>query len=97
MALRPDGQVVWVPYDDEPGPVEKVRDECVRNMGLFRGIKLHPELQFLGARKPPDAIECPGCRGTGKVMFLEGREHLSETVICTCGATGWLPRTARLS
>jgi len=97
MALCPDGQVVWVPYDDERGPVEKVRDECTRNVGLFRGTKLHPELLFLAPKKPVDAIECPGCRGTGKIMFEQGYVQLSEKLVCTCGGSGWLPRSARSS
>ena len=94
MALRPDGHVVVVPYDDEPGPVQNVRDERMRHVGLFQGSKLHPELLFLAPRKPADAIECPDCRGTGKLAFGEGFEHFSERVICTCGGNGWLPRSA---
>jgi hypothetical protein len=34
MALRPDGHVVLVPCDDEPGPIEVVLEERVRNIGL---------------------------------------------------------------
>src|ERR1022692_819827 len=41
IALRLDGQIVWVPYDDEPGEVEIIREERLRNLGLFRGTKLH--------------------------------------------------------
>src|SRR5258708_2970346 len=33
MALRPDGHVVLVPCHDEPGPIEVVLEERVRNIG----------------------------------------------------------------
>jgi hypothetical protein len=91
MALLPDGQIVWVPYDQEPGDIEVVQEERVRNMGLFQGTKLHPEAQFLVPPKPHDAIDCPDCRGTGKPPFPEGFEHLSEGLVCYCGGIGWLP------
>ena len=97
MALRPDGHVVLVPCDDEPGPIEVVLEERVRNIGLFRGTELHPELQFLAPPKPADAIECPHCRGAGKLAFPHGHERQFENVICFCGGTGWLPRSASSS
>jgi hypothetical protein len=65
-------------------------------MGLFQGTKLHPELQFLLLPKPSDAIECPDCRGTGKLTFPPGYEHLSEKVICYCGGLGWMPRNSNI-
>ena len=91
MALLPDGQIVWVPYDEEPGDIEVVQEERVRNIGLFQATKLHPELQFLLPPKPPDAIECPDCRGTGKLKFPQGSEHLADKLVCFCGGLGWLP------
>jgi hypothetical protein len=93
MALTPGGQVAWVHYDDEPGEVETVHDERLRNIGLFQGTKLHPELQFLLPVKPSNAIECHDCRGTGRLSFPRGHRHLSEIVICYCGGIGWLPST----
>jgi hypothetical protein len=96
MALRPDGQVVWVPYEGEPGNVEIVQEERIRNMGLFQGVKnLHPDLDFLEPLPPPDAIDCSDCRGTGKLSFGPGYEQLSHTVLCSCGGLGWLPRSAK--
>jgi hypothetical protein len=91
MALRLDGQIAWIPYDDEPGEIELVREELLRNIGLFRGSQLHPDLSFLMPRKPSDAVDCPDCRGTGEIAFPPGLEHLSETVRCYCGGIGWLP------
>jgi hypothetical protein len=91
MALLQNGQVVWVPDDDEPGEIRVVEEERVRNMGLFQGTKLHPDLQFLLPTRPSDAIECPDCRGTGKLTVPKGSEHLAEWIICFCGGLGWLP------
>jgi hypothetical protein len=91
MALLPDGHIVWVPYDEEPGDIQVVQEEHVRNIGLFRGAKLHPKLQFLLPTKPPNAIDCPDCRGTGKLTFPLGSEHLADRIVCFCGGIGWLP------
>lgn len=91
MALLPDGQIVWVPYDNEPGEIEVVQEERVRNLGLFQATKLHPELQFLVPPKPPDVIDCPDYRATGRLPFPPGSEHLAERLVCYCGGIGWLP------
>jgi hypothetical protein len=91
MALRPDGQIIWIPYDNEPEDVEIINDERLRNFGLFQSARLHPDLPFLVPSRPADAIDCPDCRGTGKLAFPPGREHLAEKVVCSCGGTGWLP------
>jgi hypothetical protein len=92
MALRQDGQIVWVPYDDEPGDMEVIGEERLRNLGLFRGTKLHPDLQFLLSTRPSDAIDCPDCQGTGKPLLPEGSKHLADKVLCSCGGIGWLPQ-----
>ena len=86
-----DGQIVWVPYDGEPGSVEVIREERLRNLGLCQGTKLHTDLQFLLPTRPPDAIACPDCKGAGKLPFPERSKHLADVVICTCGGIGWLP------
>jgi hypothetical protein len=96
MALRLDGVVVWVPYEDEPIEVEVIQEEWIRNVGLSQGTKLHPDLPFLAPPRPADAIACSSCDGTGKVKRPPGFEHLSE-IVCTCGGLGWLPRNATWS
>ena len=95
MALRRDGQIVWVPYDDEPGEVEIVREERLRNLGLFKGTRLHRQLYFLFPRRPPRAIDCPDCRGTGKVIAPGMSQKLADKLICSCGGIGWLPHGAK--
>jgi hypothetical protein len=91
MALRLDGQIVWVPYDDEPGDIEVIREESLRNLGLFQAAKLHPGLQFLMPSRPPDAFDCPVCKGTGKLPVPEDSKHHFDKMICSCGGVGWLP------
>jgi hypothetical protein len=93
MALRLDGQIVWVPYENEPGDIEVVPEERLRNLGLFQGTKLHSDLLFLLPSKPPESIVCPDCRGTGKVRFPEHWKHLADAVICSCGGIGWVPHS----
>ena len=95
LGLRPEGQVVSVLYDDESGEYEIIHEERVRNLGLCQGTKRYPDLPFLLPVQPPDAVECSDCRGTGRLAFPQGREHLSETIICYCGGLGWLPPDQR--
>jgi len=90
MALRLDGEVLWIDYD-EPYQVQPVEDERERNLGLFQGSRRDPDLGFLTPVRPPDAIECPDCRGTGRLTFPEEHQHLADKIICSCGGLGWLP------
>src|SRR5690349_9375769 len=55
MALRPDGEVIWIDYD-EPHQVRVVEDERERNLGLFQGSRRDPDLGFLAPPRPTDAI-----------------------------------------
>jgi hypothetical protein len=89
-AVRPNGQVIWIDYE-EPHQVRAVEDERERNIGLFQGSRRDPDLRFLAPSRPTDAIECPDCRGTGRLTFPEGHEHLAERINCSCGGLGWLP------
>jgi len=56
-------------------------------------VARHNVLPLLLPPKPPDAIACPDCRGTGKLTFPHGSEHLADKLICYCGGIGWLPRS----
>ena len=90
MALRPDGQIIWIDYE-EPHRVRLVEDERERNLGFFQGSRRDPDLGFLVPARPPDAIECPDCKGMGRLTFQKGYEQLAETIVCSCGGLGWLP------
>lgn len=93
MALRPDGEIIWVDYD-EPHRVQAVEHERGRNLGLFQGSRRDPDLRCLVPPRPPDAIDCPDCGGTGRMPFPAGSEHLADRVVCSCGGIGWLPATS---
>jgi hypothetical protein len=60
IAPRLNGEVIWVPDEGEPGDIEVIEDERLRNLGLFQGTKLHPNLAFLVPEPPPDASDLPG-------------------------------------
>ena len=47
------------PDEGEPGDIEVITDEVLRNLGLFQGTKLHRDLAFLVPERPADAIDCP--------------------------------------
>ena len=96
MAIRPDGEVIWIDYD-EPHQIRAVEEERVRNTGLFQGSLRHPDLQSLVPLRPPDAVECPHCRGTGRPTLRDGDEHLADRVVCYCGGLGWIPATSATS
>jgi hypothetical protein len=93
MAIRPDGEVIWIDHD-ERHQIHAVDDELVRNIGLFQGSRRDLDLVFLAPARPPDAIECPDCRGTGRLILPEGHEHLADTLVCKCGGLGWLPASS---
>jgi acyl carrier protein len=95
MAIRPDGELVWI--DEDLSRVRLVEDERERTIGLFQGSLRDPDLGFLVPPRPADAVDCPDCRGTGRIPFPEGSEHLADLVICYCGGIGWLPASSGTS
>jgi hypothetical protein len=81
FGLRTNGQVIcWV--HDTPNSVRLVEDPRIRNMALFLGSKKYPAIRSLVPARPPEAIECAHCKGTGE---------LPHKVVCYCGGLGWLP------
>lgn len=84
-AIRSNGEVVSFSWD-APSDVRAEEDPRIRNMAIFQGSRKYPILQSLVPHKPADALECPHCRGTGKLP-----EPMPENVICYCGGLGWLP------
>ena len=95
FGLRPDGDVVWVPSKDGPGVVSILRDARLRRFALKRGTELHPGLGFLLPARPPDAVPCPSCGGSGRILLPAGREWLADRLVCSCGGLGWIPAGER--
>ena len=85
MALTRDGQVVYV---EDEGAVTLEEREWERNIALFEGSQRYPEIQALVVTRPPDAIDCPHCGGTGQLPALAPFKN----VRCYCGGLGWVPR-----
>ncbi|MHC5540734.1 hypothetical protein ACYOEI_21145 [Singulisphaera rosea] len=94
MAMTPGGRVVWV-SDEEPEVVTAIQDERLRNIGRFRGARLHPGLSFLLPARPTDAVPCPDCQGTGRVKLPKSLERHESLMVCYCGGLGWLPGARR--
>ncbi len=89
-ALRPDGEIISVAWDDDEPPRSE-RDPRIRNAMLFQGSKRYPELAALVPNRPEQAIDCPHCSGTG-VVRIEGHEPEEiPSLICYCGGLGWIP------
>ena len=89
-AIRPDGEIISFPWDD-PSDVQVENDVRMRNMALYQGSKEYPELSVLIPSRPPDALECPYCKGTGTVADLPADFKFREYIVCYCGGLGWLP------
>jgi hypothetical protein len=92
LAIRPDGEVLYI--DEESHAARVVEEERVRNLALFQGSRKDPDLRCLVPPRPPDAADCPDCRGTGKLPFRGKNAHLAEVVICHCGGLGWVPASS---
>jgi hypothetical protein len=86
-ALRRDGEVVSFAWD-EPHGLAVVADDRLRNAAFYQGSLKYPELNALVPARPPNAIDCSSCGGTG-TLSLEGRS--APNVICFCGGLGWVP------
>ncbi len=86
-ALNQDGQVVYL-NDVEAVFVEQ--RERFRNIALFTGSRRYPEIQALVVIRPPDAIDCTHCGGTGQVILPDTIAHITN-IVCYCGGLGWVP------
>ena len=88
--VRPNGEIVSFSWD-EPYKLEAENDPRVRNIVLFQGAKKYPELEELVPARPPDAVECPDCKGTGVFQGLAEHGIVPQNIVCYCGGIGWLP------
>jgi hypothetical protein len=86
--LKRDGEVVSFAWD-EPHQLRIEREERIRNMAIFQGSLKYAVLAPLVPSRPPSAVTCSACKGTGE--FSEFGERLVGKIICYCGGLGWLP------
>ena len=85
-AIRPNGEIVSQSWDDDDVRVED--DPRIRNVVLFQGSKKYAELAPLIPERPPAALECHFCAGSGLALGIESG---IESLVCYCGGLGWLP------
>jgi hypothetical protein len=85
LAITPEGEIRL--YDHETKEVSASVDAKWRRVALTHAAEKYPSLADLRPVTPADAIGCPHCNGTGRL--------LNERLRCaTCVGTGWLYREA---
>jgi hypothetical protein len=88
FALRPNGELVFVPWD-EPEQMEPISDTShdrnVVHAARAVGGRRFPSIRGLSPSRGLDARTCPGCHGTGALP------NVPENFICQCGGLGWIP------
>jgi hypothetical protein len=90
LGLRPSGEVASFLWD-EPQRLRTEGGERIRNLAYHQAALKYPGLALLVPRRPPDAVVCSYCGGSGRCGGLPDR--LADSVICFCGGLGWLPRS----
>ena len=87
IVLSRDGEMIVI--DTEDGQPPRPATEPERRVALFRSIEKYPELLSFLPQRPPEAIECPGCSGTG-VLTLRFVKPEPRHIVCRCGGSGWI-------
>jgi len=86
LAITPEGEIRL--YDHETKAISASVDAKWRRVALTHAAEKYPPLAELRPVKPADAIGCPQCNGTGRL--------LNELLRCAaCVGTGWLYRESR--
>jgi hypothetical protein len=83
VGVRPDGTFVGLGDDPDAAPAEMTSVRW-RDLAVLIGAKRYPELRALIPPRPPDAVTCANCAGSGVIAEL-------PTVTCACGGLGWIP------
>jgi hypothetical protein len=87
FTLDDDG-VAWA-IDTETGEAPRRASTSEDRAALFRGVHHYPELLSLLPERPPGAITCSSCEGTGipEIVFAKPSfRHL----VCACAGAGWV-------
>jgi len=87
LGLRPSGAVASF-FWDEPRQLRTETDERIRNLAYHQASLKYPQLAPLVPRRPPDAVVCSYCGGSGRCSGFPDR--LADSVVCYCGGLGWL-------
>lgn len=67
-------------FDPETG-IATEADEFWRRIAHIQAAKKYPSLESLLPTRPTEAVDCPNCNGTGRVLIF---------AICgECAGTGW--------
>jgi hypothetical protein len=86
--LRPSGEVVSFLWD-EPEQIRTETDDRIRNVAYCQAARKYPVLASIVPRRPPDAVLCAQCGGSGRCAGVPDR--VAQSVVCYCGGLGWLP------
>jgi hypothetical protein len=87
VVLSRAGEILVI--DTEEGQPPRPATDSERRLALFRSIAKYPELLSLLPDRPPDAVQCPGCSGTGVFVARFVNPKLRH-VVCRCGGSGWI-------
>lgn len=83
VGITPQGHLIQFFLRDDPRYVTTIEDRNTRAAFLAIGSRRFPELSVIVPARPPDALECPLCKGTG--VFPQA----TFGIPCTCGGLGW--------
>jgi hypothetical protein len=92
VVLSRGGEMLVI--DTEEGLPPRPATDWEQRIALFRSIAKYPELLSFLPPRPHDAMECPGCSGTG-VLAMRFVDPKLRHVVCRCGGAGWIPADER--
>src|SRR5262245_19714967 len=87
LGLRPSGEVASFLFDD-PHELRVEADPRIRNTVYYRASVKYPALAAFVPPRPPDAVVCSYCGGSGQHPLAA---EIGDVIGCYCGGLGWLP------
>jgi hypothetical protein len=93
LGLRTNGDVAGFGWEDVPPKLRIETDPRWRSLAYYKAWRRYPALASFAPTRPPHAIECPHCEGTGQpIGFATDPE---DRWSCYCSGVGWLLRGDR--
>ena len=83
VGIRPDGAIVSWSIEGEYEGAPEVEYQLLVRIALVSGAKRYSFLQPFIPERPPYALDCRTCNGSGTIERL-------PNVICECGGIGWV-------